>query len=145
MSMWDLVRRPFPLDNLSNFCYDRTVSRFFLKSTLWWGVTVSALASSSCDAIFCPAGRVCRMLKERPKCICRESCPARKRETCGSDGLIYHNHCQLHRTACLQHRHIGVDPTGNTCKKGSGDNEGDLPVYSNWLHCLTSILLLLSF
>ena len=35
-------------------------------------------------------------------CICQRKCPERKHPVCGSDGVAYENHCELHREACIQ-------------------------------------------
>ena len=35
-------------------------------------------------------------------CICQRKCPDRRHPVCGSDGVAYENHCELHREACIQ-------------------------------------------
>ena len=35
-------------------------------------------------------------------CICQRKCPERNHPVCGSDGVAYENHCELHREACIQ-------------------------------------------
>ena len=57
-----------------------------------------------CQNKTCKAGRECRVLSSGiPECVCLSSCPRNKgRPICGSDGLLYKSHCDLHRQACLK-------------------------------------------
>ncbi|KAL8563543.1 hypothetical protein ACOMHN_025397 [Nucella lapillus] len=54
----------------------------------------------------CRKGRKCR----RGLCVClvEGECKGKK-AVCGSDGVQYSSHCELHRTACITRRHIKVD------------------------------------
>jgi len=42
-------------------------------------------------------------------CLCQRTCPSHGRVVCGTDGLQYPNHCQLHRASCIQGRNLNVD------------------------------------
>ncbi|XP_049830071.1 follistatin-related protein 5-like isoform X2 [Schistocerca gregaria] len=66
---------------------------------------------SPCSLLSCGAGRECLLDGAgRASCECRRRCPARARlAVCGSDGRRYASHCDLHRQACLQRRHIAFD------------------------------------
>lgn len=61
-----------------------------------------------CANVTCRAGRECRLLSSGiAECVCKSACPDHKgRPICGSDGLLYKNHCDLHRQACLKGIHI---------------------------------------
>jgi len=71
----------------------------------------------SCQNITCKAGRECRVLSTGiPECVCLSSCPRNKgRPICGSDGLLYKSHCDLHRQACLKGSHIRPNFHDHTC------------------------------
>ncbi|XP_055330472.1 follistatin-related protein 5-like [Paramacrobiotus metropolitanus] len=62
----------------------------------------------SCDRIQCDHGRTCHISAEsgNAECVCREHCPKRHNPVCGSDGILYWNHCELHRTGCRENRII---------------------------------------
>ena len=60
-----------------------------------------------CKRVRCKAGRECRVLSSgAAECVCRDRCPAHDHPVCGSDGVLYENHCELHRQACLAATHI---------------------------------------
>jgi len=60
-----------------------------------------------CGSVQCRAGRECRVLSTgMAVCICQRKCPDRRHPVCGSDGVAYENHCELHREACIQGIHI---------------------------------------
>jgi len=60
-----------------------------------------------CANVTCRAGRECRVLSSGlPECVCLSKCPDKGRPICGSDGLKYKSHCDLHRQACLKGSHI---------------------------------------
>jgi len=60
-----------------------------------------------CKRVRCKAGRECRVLSTgAAECVCRDRCPVRDHPVCGSDGVLYENHCELHRQACLAATHI---------------------------------------
>ncbi|XP_037069309.1 follistatin-related protein 5-like [Pollicipes pollicipes] len=60
-----------------------------------------------CLTVSCGRGRRCHVTEQGPTCICLEQCPNRYKPVCGTDGMIYPNHCHLHRRACVDKRHIG--------------------------------------
>jgi len=58
--------------------------------------------NSGCSAVMCRPGRECRHLPgEEPHCVCTVRCPEHWKPVCGSDGISYDNHCELHRAACV--------------------------------------------
>jgi len=59
-----------------------------------------------CSGTDCGPGRQCLVVDDSPACICTRECSVRYRPVCGSDGMIYPNHCHLHRRACVDARHI---------------------------------------
>lgn len=60
-----------------------------------------------CRNVTCKAGRECRVLAAGfPECVCIQACPRKKHPICGSDGLLYESHCELHRKACLNGVHV---------------------------------------
>jgi len=64
-------------------------------------------AEDLCANVTCRAGRECRVLSAGiADCVCMASCPNKGRPICGSDGLLYKSHCDLHREACLKGIHI---------------------------------------
>lgn len=48
-------------------------------------------------------------------CICQRKCPVRKHPVCGSDGVAYENHCELHREACIQGSYVYISETHHSC------------------------------
>lgn len=61
----------------------------------------------SCVGVTCRPGREC--LESRPglaECACIEHCPDHWKPVCGSDGISYDSHCQLHRAACKKEKPI---------------------------------------
>ena len=56
-----------------------------------------------CAEVSCRPGRECRVLSSgTPECVCARQCHRRRHPVCGSDGIIYENHCALHREACIR-------------------------------------------
>ncbi|XP_021347155.1 uncharacterized protein LOC110446331 [Mizuhopecten yessoensis] len=55
----------------------------------------------------CATGRVCL----EGVCVCGDDsmCLGHKKAVCGTDGLLYPSHCELHRQACIQGHHIRID------------------------------------
>ena len=51
----------------------------------------------------CARGKECALKDDgSPSCVCRKSCPDNWRPVCGSDGITYASHCEMHRSACIQ-------------------------------------------
>uniref|UniRef100_A0A8C9V2E7 Follistatin-related protein 1 n=2 Tax=Scleropages formosus TaxID=113540 RepID=A0A8C9V2E7_SCLFO len=74
--------------------------------------------SQVCANVFCGAGRECTVTeKAEPVCLCIEQCKPHKRTVCGSNGKTYHNHCELHRDACLTGLKIQVARDGRCQEK----------------------------
>ncbi|KAM4826751.1 follistatin-related protein 4 [Thomomys bottae] len=63
---------------------------------------------SSCGKKLCSHGSRCMLSQKtgQPECRCQEVCRPRYMPVCGSDGRLYENHCELHRTACLLGRKL---------------------------------------
>ena len=60
-----------------------------------------------CQNVTCKPGRECRVLFSGiAECVCISRCPNKGRPICGSDGLRYRSHCELHRQACLKGRNL---------------------------------------
>lgn len=71
-----------------------------------------------CLVHYCPKGRECEInsITKLPECVCQRSCTIDNSPTadiinynrpiCGSDGMVYENHCELHRAACILNRPI---------------------------------------
>lgn len=60
-----------------------------------------------CLIHYCAKGRECSInSKGLPDCVCQRYCPYRKKPICGTDGMVYENHCELHRAACILNRPI---------------------------------------
>ncbi|XP_033732811.1 uncharacterized protein LOC117322144 isoform X2 [Pecten maximus] len=55
----------------------------------------------------CATGRVC--LEGVCACGGDTMCLGHKKAVCGTDGLLYPSHCELHRQACIQGHHIRID------------------------------------
>uniref|UniRef100_F7ARJ0 Follistatin-related protein 5 n=1 Tax=Ciona intestinalis TaxID=7719 RepID=F7ARJ0_CIOIN len=55
----------------------------------------------------CYLGQKCEVDQRtgRASCVCKSHCKAIKKPVCGTDGLYYENHCEMHRAACV----IGQD------------------------------------
>ncbi|XP_065341205.1 follistatin-related protein 5-like isoform X2 [Cloeon dipterum] len=71
-----------------------------------------------CSHKYCGKGRECQPDEDgRPQCVCMSSCPRHHEHiVCGSDGELYHSHCELHRVACVQRRALSVDRAMNCLK-----------------------------
>ena len=65
-----------------------------------------------CQNVTCKPGRECRVLFSGiGECVCVSRCPNKGRPICGSDGLRYRSHCELHRQACLKGRILLMSAT----------------------------------
>ncbi|XP_069055298.1 follistatin-related protein 4 isoform X1 [Pleurodeles waltl] len=65
---------------------------------------------ASCEDVYCGRGKQC-IVAERtgePECTCVQDCKPSYLPVCGSDGKFYENHCELHRSSCLQKKKIYI-------------------------------------
>lgn len=74
--------------------------------------------NNPCLTHYCPKGRECEVnaFSNAPECVCQRSCENKNspisadnlnnQPICGSDGMVYENHCELHRAACILNRPI---------------------------------------
>ncbi|XP_072165244.1 follistatin-related protein 5-like [Diadema setosum] len=79
-----------------------------------WHVNDVFPAVDACSRVECPKGSECFVNKttNTAECICRPYCKPHYKPVCGSDGVIYDNHCELHRAACLSGTRIVVHNNG---------------------------------
>lgn len=68
-----------------------------------------------CINVECHTGQECIAVNGIASCVCKTSCPHHQNPVCGSNGMTYPNHCELHRTACLQGKKISIKNNG-ICK-----------------------------
>ncbi|XP_038061885.1 follistatin-related protein 5-like isoform X2 [Patiria miniata] len=71
-----------------------------------------------CNFMVCPKGSECTFNSSLadPICVCIRECKPHQRPVCGSDGVLYDNHCELHRAACVKRTRIAVVPDA-VCEK----------------------------
>ncbi len=68
--------------------------------------------ADSCSSLFCGRGRECQTSeKGHPECVCVRKCRRHHKLICGTDGVLYSSHCELHRAACLSKQPIAIDHT----------------------------------
>ena len=75
-----------------------------------------------CKNVYCKYGRVCQATDDGvAQCVCAgpEFCEGHSKQVCGTDGVLYPSHCELHRKACVKGTHIGIDHEGIHCKKSA--------------------------
>lgn len=72
-----------------------------------------AFIAGGCVHVHCGKGRECQVGADgAARCSCVSSCAKHRQHlVCGSDGHLYHNHCELHRASCLLRRPLAVDRT----------------------------------
>ncbi|KAM5255718.1 follistatin-related protein 5 isoform 2-T2 [Ctenodactylus gundi] len=78
----------------------------------------------SCENKYCGLGRHCVLSREtgQAECTCVDFCKPHYKPVCGSDEQFYHNHCEVHRAACLKKQKIAIVHnedcffTGDNCK-----------------------------
>ncbi|CAG0881324.1 unnamed protein product [Cyprideis torosa] len=63
-----------------------------------------------CENVMCDSnGEECAVNRQgKGECVCIKSCPEHYNPVCGTDGFLYPNHCELHRTACVTGYHISI-------------------------------------
>lgn len=78
------------------------------------------LSTDPCLDFDCPKGRQCFLNTTTglAECMCRPSCKKHLNPVCGSDGILYDNHCELHRSACITGHHISI-MHGVTCARAT--------------------------
>lgn len=98
------------INEITDILPNRAINDFFLTDG----------DSDPCLVHYCPKGRECEVNPntKQPECICQRSCDGENAPTetdlknnnnrpiCGSDGMVYENHCELHRAACILNRPI---------------------------------------
>ena len=65
--------------------------------------------------MLCHTGEECIVVDNNAACMCKKSCPNHEKPVCGSNGMTYPNHCELHRTACVEKKKISIKYEG-TCR-----------------------------
>lgn len=65
-----------------------------------------------CANVYCRAGQECIIEEGNATCQCISRCPDHKKTVCGSDGITYPSHCELHRTACVMNKKIAIETNG---------------------------------
>lgn len=76
---------------------------------------ISFLFLDPCINVLCHAGQECVVVDNNATCMCKESCPDHEKPVCGSNGITFPNHCELHRTSCLEGKKISIKYDGE-CK-----------------------------
>uniref|UniRef100_H2ZG17 Follistatin-related protein 5 n=1 Tax=Ciona savignyi TaxID=51511 RepID=H2ZG17_CIOSA len=74
----------------------------------------------------CYLGQKCQVDERtgRAICVCKSHCKPIKKPVCGTDGLYYENHCEMHRSACVvgkdvyDARHKDCFYQRSTCESG---------------------------
>lgn len=63
-----------------------------------------------CEHKYCGLGRHCVVNHEtdQGECKCLDHCKPHYKPVCGSDGKLYQNHCELHRTSCIRGHRITI-------------------------------------
>ena len=74
-----------------------------------------------CLHVHCGKGRECQVGADgAARCSCATSCAKHRQHlVCGSDGHLYHNHCELHRASCLLRKPLAVDRTMTCLNAGT--------------------------
>ena len=73
----------------------------------------------------CPSGQECLVQSDNTeRCVCASRCKKRHKPVCGKDGILYVNHCELHRSACLTGKKIGIDWEKACLKKKAKTKSG---------------------
>ncbi|XP_050056209.1 follistatin-related protein 5-like isoform X1 [Aphis gossypii] len=62
-----------------------------------------------CLVHYCGRGEECAALGGVARCICVRKCGPAKRRVCGTDGRLYDNRCELHKSGCLSGVNIEID------------------------------------
>ncbi|MBZ3884206.1 Follistatin-related protein 4, partial [Sciurus carolinensis] len=75
---------------------------------------------NSCGKKLCSRGSQCVLSRStgQPECQCLKACRPSYVPVCGSDGVLYENHCELHRAACLLGKKVFVVHSKDCFLKG---------------------------
>ncbi|KAL2088705.1 hypothetical protein ACEWY4_015604 [Coilia grayii] len=86
-----------------------------------WGSLYGHGTGGVCGQRDCGLGQQCVRDEQtgRGKCVCVERCRPHYKPVCGSDGHLYQNHCELHRSACLTQRKITIMHSEECFYKGT--------------------------
>ncbi|KAL5232841.1 hypothetical protein ACI65C_000251 [Semiaphis heraclei] len=71
--------------------------------------TVVYRDKNPCLVHYCGRGEECAALGGVARCICVRKCGPAKRRVCGTDGRLYDNRCELHKSGCLSGVDIQID------------------------------------
>ncbi|XP_036372979.1 follistatin-related protein 5-like isoform X3 [Megalops cyprinoides] len=80
-----------------------------------------------CEHKYCGLGRHCVVNEEtgHGDCACMGHCKPHYKPVCGSDGELYENHCELHRSACLKRQRITTIHSEDCFYKGDKCRSND--------------------
>lgn len=89
----------------------RTITRVCISSILYFIITTTFRfrVSDPCLVHYCGRGEECAALGGVARCICVRKCGPAKRRVCGTDGRLYDNRCELHKSGCLSGVDIQID------------------------------------
>ena len=73
---------------------------------------VQTVVLDLCINVLCHAGEECIVIDNNAACMCKKSCPNHEKPVCGSNGMTYPNHCELHKTACLEEKKLSIKYMG---------------------------------
>ncbi|KAL7644797.1 UNVERIFIED_CONTAM: hypothetical protein RMT77_004610 [Armadillidium vulgare] len=72
-----------------------------------------------CVSHYCERGKACQLDKDgKPTCDCQPFCQRHRKLVCGTDGRLYLNHCELHRTACVEGSKVHIDRSKRCFRRG---------------------------
>lgn len=107
---------------------DREMRSFHVCSFVLWNLVYVALSEELnlseskeafdrdnedlCINVLCHAGEECIVIDNNAACMCKKSCPNHEKPVCGSNGMTYPNHCELHKTACLEEKKLSIKYMG---------------------------------
>ncbi|MFT7806594.1 follistatin-related protein 5-like [Arapaima gigas] len=100
---------------------------YLLFSCLFSGFLEHGRFLGPCENKYCGLGRHCVVDPETGLggCECLDHCRPHYKPACGSDGVLYANHCELHRAACLKRQRITVAHSEDCFYKGDKCKAGD--------------------
>ena len=113
MSKVEGIKRSIRFEHFS--CWYFKVNYYNLLRKMIISISVLNSNLDPCTNNLCHAGQECAIVGRNASCICKKSCPEHENTVCGSNGMTFPNHCELHRTACLEGKKISIKHDG-TCK-----------------------------